>query len=206
MEAIRVLGEPAARSEGRRRAILDAALELFTVKGVRATSVEDIRLGSGASTGSIYHHFGSKEELAGALIVESLGDYQEGAIAIVKEAADTETCVKELARYHLRWIAAHPSRARLLLAERDPGVILATDIDLKRLNQRFFEEMESWFCARMESGEVKPTPSDIVYSIIVGPGQEYARAWLAGRTQTPIEEAIELTADRVWDALRGGSR
>ena len=34
-----------------------------------------------ASIGSIYHHFRSKEQLAAALYVEGLRDYQEGAFS-----------------------------------------------------------------------------------------------------------------------------
>ena len=54
----------------RRQAILDAALACFTNKGFTETTMEDIRIRSGASTGSIYHHFSNKEMLARALYLE----------------------------------------------------------------------------------------------------------------------------------------
>jgi len=41
----------------------------------------DIRVRARASIGSIYHHFRSKEQLAAALYVEGLRDYQEGAFS-----------------------------------------------------------------------------------------------------------------------------
>src|SRR5438067_10900122 len=63
----------------RRQVILDAALGLFTTRGLRATSVEDIRSASGASNGSLYHHFGSKEGIAAALYAAAIEDYQRGA-------------------------------------------------------------------------------------------------------------------------------
>ena len=49
---------------------MNAALELFVTKGFLATTMDDVRRRSGASIGSIYHHFGSKEDLAAALYVE----------------------------------------------------------------------------------------------------------------------------------------
>src|SRR5215470_14374357 len=67
-----------AASERRRKSILDAALACFLERGVAATTTEEIRDRSGASIGSIYHHFGDKEGLAGALYVEGIRSYQEG--------------------------------------------------------------------------------------------------------------------------------
>src|SRR5258708_14203318 len=56
--------------ESKRQAILDAALACFASKGFAETTMEDIRKLSGASTGSIYHHFSNKELLARALYLE----------------------------------------------------------------------------------------------------------------------------------------
>ena len=55
-------------TETRRKAILEAALKSFSTKGFTETTMEDIKRLSGASTGSIYHHFENKEMLAQAFI------------------------------------------------------------------------------------------------------------------------------------------
>ncbi len=44
----------------RRRSILEAALDCFLEKGYIATTINDIREASGATTGSIYHFFDGK--------------------------------------------------------------------------------------------------------------------------------------------------
>jgi AcrR family transcriptional regulator len=44
----------------RKQEILDAALRGFAEKGLAGTTVEEVRRRSGASVGSIYHHFGDK--------------------------------------------------------------------------------------------------------------------------------------------------
>lgn len=43
--------------------IVDAAARLFRTRGVHATSVADIIAASGTSAGSVYHHFGSKNDV-----------------------------------------------------------------------------------------------------------------------------------------------
>ncbi len=53
--------------ESVRDRILSASLSLFVGKGFHSTSIPDIVAASGTSIGAVYHHFGSKDELARVL-------------------------------------------------------------------------------------------------------------------------------------------
>ncbi|HJT18271.1 MAG TPA: TetR/AcrR family transcriptional regulator [Thermoanaerobaculia bacterium] len=59
-----------ARAEQSRRQVLDAALELFSHRGYRATTVRDIADEAGVSTGNVYHHFEDKEQIFRTLLDE----------------------------------------------------------------------------------------------------------------------------------------
>src|ERR1044072_5609834 len=63
-------------SASRKDEILEAALGSFAATG--GTAIEEVRKRSGASVGSIYHHFGGKDGIAAALYVQILRGYQEG--------------------------------------------------------------------------------------------------------------------------------
>ncbi|HEX7418933.1 MAG TPA: TetR/AcrR family transcriptional regulator [Thermoanaerobaculia bacterium] len=58
------------KSERSRRQVLDAALQLFSRHGYRATSVRDIAEKAGVSTGNVYHHFPDKETIFKTLLEE----------------------------------------------------------------------------------------------------------------------------------------
>ena len=58
------------KSERSRRQVLDAALQLFSHQGYRATSVREIAETAGVSTGNVYHHFPDKEALFNTLLDE----------------------------------------------------------------------------------------------------------------------------------------
>lgn len=58
------------RSQRSRAKILKAALDLFSHRGYGATSMRDIAEKSGASIGSVYHHFTEKEEIFRTLLDE----------------------------------------------------------------------------------------------------------------------------------------
>ena len=58
----------AEKSQRSREQILNAALELFSTQGYRATSVRDIAARAEVSTGNVYHHFADKEAIFHTLL------------------------------------------------------------------------------------------------------------------------------------------
>jgi AcrR family transcriptional regulator len=56
------------RSERSQAQILEAALDLFSHQGFRATSIRDIAERAGVSTGNVYHHFRDKDAIFKALL------------------------------------------------------------------------------------------------------------------------------------------
>jgi AcrR family transcriptional regulator len=185
-------------SSDRRQQILDAALEAFAERGVAAATVDDVRRRSGASVGSIYHHFGDKEGLASTLYVEGLRDYQGGFLAVLRRRGGAERAVRALVRHHLRWVAAHPDLARFLLAGAPPGAAEA----MAPLNRELFGRMSEWFARQVDDGSLRPLPLDLLYATLIGPAQEFSRHWLEGRTQSSLRSAERELAQAAWDALR----
>src|SRR3954452_3634399 len=122
----------------RRDQILSAALGAFGEKGFAATTIEDVRARSGASTGSIYHHFGDKEGLAANLYVGGLRDYQEGFLTRLRRAPDAEQAVKGLVRQHLTWIERNAELARFIFGRRETEVMSAVEEPMRELNRQLF--------------------------------------------------------------------
>jgi len=58
------------RSQRSKAHILNAALDLFSHQGYRATSIRDVADAAGVSTGNVYHHFKDKEAIFRALLDE----------------------------------------------------------------------------------------------------------------------------------------
>jgi AcrR family transcriptional regulator len=58
------------KSEKSRRQVLDAALQLFSHQGYRATTMREIAEGARVSTGNVYHHFPDKEAIFNSLLDE----------------------------------------------------------------------------------------------------------------------------------------
>ncbi len=56
------------RSEEKRSAVLDAATEIFLERGFGAASMDAVAQRAGVSKATVYKHFGSKEQLFGAIV------------------------------------------------------------------------------------------------------------------------------------------
>jgi AcrR family transcriptional regulator len=179
-----------------------AALESFTTRGVAATTIEDIRAKSGASTGSIYHHFRSKENLAAVLYVEGLREYQAGLLLRLRRCRGAAAGIRVVVAYHLAWIRRHAEWARYLLHMREAGFIAVAEASIRELNQEFFEGLEAWLAPHIRNGAIVRLPPDLFGAIVIGPAQSFARQWLAGRTAVRLEDAARLLGEAAVKATR----
>jgi AcrR family transcriptional regulator len=75
-----------SRTAETRRALLEAAREVFAERGYTDASVANVVERAGSSVGSIYHHFGGKSELFLALWEEQQASYEERAAEAVAKA------------------------------------------------------------------------------------------------------------------------
>lgn len=190
----------------RRREILDAALACFVERGLVATTIEEIRVAAGSSIGSLYHHFDSKDDLAAALYVEGLRDYQEGAVAELRAHPGAEEGVKAAVVHQLRRVMCHNDLAYFIFSMgglNSPG---PRANELRDLNQAFFSEYRRWLSRHIRSGEIRKIPPDLYYALWIGPAHELARHLLSGRVKTPWQQAADLLAEAAWMALRGEGR
>jgi AcrR family transcriptional regulator len=107
--------DPATRNGGTRDTILGAAERLFAERGFAATSVRDIVRAAGGSAPSLYHFFGSKENLVVELIKDRHTAYCD-ALESDLALADTpfEVC-QRFVRFVLTNMTGKPTTAKFLL-------------------------------------------------------------------------------------------
>lgn len=80
-----------ARHTDTARRVLDVATELFFTNGYPATSVRQIMQACHVTAGSLYNHFGSKEDLLYAILMRSLDDSVASLLRAHGAAADNAT-------------------------------------------------------------------------------------------------------------------
>lgn len=190
-----------AVGERSRRAILDAALDCFTRLGWAATTIEDIRKVSGASVGSVYHHFGAKEGIAVALYIDCLRQHQEVLRARLEQVHDAEGFVRAVVTHHIAWSRANPEAARYLIQMRRDEAVAAAEPEIQSATGHFLREGYTRMKAYAKEGQLLALPSTAYVPLLLGPAQEMLRYWASGRGE--LKPGIEkVLADAAWKCLR----
>lgn len=117
---------PVAEAASRRQEILDISAELFAEKGFAETTVRDIAAKAGILSGSLYHHFASKDEMLEEIIRTSLdADIARDHELASRPDLDPAAAVSEMFQRALSFVADHPHVAAILAAHpelRSPTV------------------------------------------------------------------------------------
>jgi AcrR family transcriptional regulator len=190
------------KTRTRRKQIIRAALACFTQIGYSATNMADIRSRSRASTGSIYHHFKSKEQLARAVYLEGIRDYQEGFLSVLEKYGDASEAISEIITYHLNWVEQNPDWSRFLFLMRHADFMGNAQDEFNGLNANFFRCISMWFQQQVKTGSIRNMPTDVSMAVLLGPCQEYTRLYVDGKACTPPGQAAGELALAAWNALK----
>ena len=182
--------------------VLEAALRLFDGIGYSAATIEAIRVDSDVSIGSIYHYFGSKEGIAGALYAESLWSSLRGLTQALVRHRGGEEGVRAGVGHYVHWVNDNPARARFLLRRRETEVTRVNQADVELLNRRVFATIEEWYRPLVETKELRELPLSLLGAIWFGPAQEYARQELERSERSKLLAAETDLADAAWASLR----
>ena len=189
-------------TEKRRRDILDAALKCFLESGVAGTSIEQIRKRSGASHGSIYHLFRSKDEIALTLFVEGMQVYHEKIVRAVDATTTARELIGAIVAAHMEDVVSNPPLSiyltRLGMADDDGQI----DRQYQAANDQFVDAIWMRLEPFVERGEIARLPKEIYFSLITGPAAHLCRGWLRGRVQFDLLSAVDSLADAAWKSLQ----
>ena len=191
----------------RREAILEAALECFLANTVSATTIDAIRERSGASVGSIYHFFGSKDRLAAQLYVEVLADHHANYLDALRTSRSAKAGVTGAVHAHLRWVAANPDRARYVFNWRELEVSDRREPAVTGLNETLYRVASEWLAEHVRAGRIRSMSPRMFQALWMGATLEYARMWMAHPTSAAdLINAGDTLADAAWQAVRDRDR
>jgi len=163
-------------SADRHKQILTVAAGLFASKGVAATTVREIADEVGILSGSLYHHFESKEAMVDQILAPYLRDLRAAYAAVLATSADPRARLADLIVASLEVVEAHPH---------------ATEIYQSDVN--YLSQFERFGYLREAAGEVRSA-----WLAVIGEGIA------AGAFRADVEPSIlyRLMRDAIWLSVR----
>jgi AcrR family transcriptional regulator len=176
-----------ALPEGKRNAVIDAALFTFGKMGYKKASAKDIADAAGISKGMVFHYFGSKKKLYLYLIGLSWRMLAESFAKGRKPVTDFFDRVLLGTELKLRVIREHPAIFKFITSvyfEKDPEV--TPDI------REFFKKSEAYrndfVLTDMDAAKFRDTVKpELVMNILV----RFAEGYIGG---VPTDDGFDLDA------------
>ena len=135
---------------GQRRAdVVRLAGELFAQKGFRATTVREIAEAAGILSGSLYHHFDSKESIGDEILSGFINDVLADYRAAVSSAESPRDVLAQIVRSTSRTLSRH--RAALAMLQNDWNYF-STQPRFAYLRQALNEIERTWV-TQLERGQ-----------------------------------------------------
>ena len=100
-----------------REDILDAAAQVFRLKGFHGASMADIAEAVNLQKASLYHHVSSKQEILLALLDRALDMLTERISSIATQSIPADEKLRRMIRSYLQALAEHPDLSSVLLFE-----------------------------------------------------------------------------------------
>jgi AcrR family transcriptional regulator len=184
-----------------RQSLLDVALNSFNQVGYEATTVAAICQFSGVSNGSFFHHFGSKEGLAGAIFLAALRSYHAALIAELSNCPTAPDGIAKLITAHLRWVGSHRAQAHFMFEQTRPEWLAPIQVEQQTENMRFATEIEAWRQPLIHTGKLEDAPALAFFSQVIGPAQLLCRVWLSSPDASDLNQHIEFLTRHAIRAL-----
>ena len=189
---------PARSADATRQRLLRAALELYTSVGFRATTTPMIAERAGVAEGTIYRHFGGKEDL----LNEAYRGAQRWAAGLIAElqaerVGGTGELLRRLGRRIVEGAERDPAAVRMVLHCREERYL---DERSRETAREFRGGLQQIMAAGKSDGMIRPGPAELwasVWLTIVGFAAERVgnREWALDHPQ------LVLTLDAAWDAI-----
>jgi TetR/AcrR family transcriptional regulator, cholesterol catabolism regulator len=151
----------------RRDELLDLAASMFAERGLRATTVRDIADSAGILSGSLYHHFKSKEEM----VDEVLRGFLDWLFTRYQEIIDTEpNPLERLKGLFMASFEAIEDRHAQVVIYQDEAKRLSDQARFSYVEERNKEQRKMWMDVLnqgIEEGYLRPDLDvDLVYRFI----------------------------------------
>lgn len=189
--------------ERRREEILEAAKRLFAERGFHSTRMSDVAGAAGVSHGTIFWHFGSKEEL-----FHDLMDEEERALRRHIDAALARADCDGPADTFRRSVQAtfeffESDRDTVRLFFRDPLVLGERfDRHLGGIYEGFIDDIEKSITEAQRAGQVIDAPPRVIAFSVAALISGLALRRLATDDGLPASAVADLVVSMIIDGLR----
>jgi AcrR family transcriptional regulator len=155
--------------------LLNKATHLFRVRGYERTTVRDLAREVGIHSGSIFHHFSSKEAILHAVMEDSLRSLLDRQEAAVDPEATARERLHQLIRVELGSHLGESGEAMSVLVGEWPSLSAESQKELLILRDRYERPWEQALAECVANGDLRGDP--VVARKLIAGALFHATTW-----------------------------
>ncbi|MGI9281836.1 MAG: TetR/AcrR family transcriptional regulator [Endozoicomonas sp.] len=152
----------------KRNQILDAALILFMANGFEKTPTSAISKAAGVATGTLFHHFKTKEELISALYFDIKMDIRNRIFPSLSTTDDLKARLFALFESIIDWSLENPDQYHFMIQFSESAFISP---NTRERVEEAFEEIPAMISEGFKQGVLHDLPEDLLcrqlYSLLM---------------------------------------
>ncbi len=186
---------------GKGRAILDAAAEMFLQRGYERTTISDIATSVGLLPSSIYHYARSKEEMLYTVARITHEDNIDLLDMSTYEATRAVDQLEEFVVRNLTYIAEHPAYVVTFDLEYRN---LSDDhrAEINNLRREFRQFMAGLIAAGQRDGDIVATVDAKLTAIAIASLLNSVARWYTTGREWTVDELVEVHRRLLMDGIR----
>lgn len=171
--------------------ILDAALNIFSIKGYYGTPVDEIVDEANTSKGSMYFHFPNKEQLFLALVDQFANVLERNVTSAIEDSPKGMGRVKIAIESVLDTFGKYRRPAKILLVQ---AVGLGSVFEKKRMEvtDRFAELIKTYLDEAIEIGDIESVDTEVIAHAWMGAIYNVVIKWVYTGEPSPERIMTEL--------------
>lgn len=182
--------------------ILDAAAQIFRIKGYHATSMSDIAGAVNLQKASLYHHVSGKQEILLELLDQALELLTEEISRVIQdEGLQPDEKLRRMTRAYLKALADHVDLASVLLLEHrslEPKLHVRHVPNRDRFEALWRDVVEEG----MQTGVFCCAETAMTVRTLLG-AMNWTITWFNPKGELKIEDVANQIAALFLDGLRG---
>jgi len=205
---LRATLEPSKAYARRRKAMIDAAAQVFRAKGLSDTSLNDISASMGVDRASIYYYFGSKEQLFRAVILESVEDVVTHAKAISERSESVRSRLTALIEHIVcSFEHCYPSLHIFVqedMRRLDDSGCAQADAEARRLAELadiYMATLENLISEGVDSGEFRDLDAPRQVALVVQGAVNWMHRWFTPGGELVAGQLAHLFVSILLDGL-----
>ena len=182
----------------KKNTILGTTLSLIKDHGFHGTSMSMIACKAGAATGTIYHHYPSKDDLIKALFKEVNEQLSAAIIVSNDPSVPFKERFSNFWKSQFKFYVSHPES--LMFLEQymsSPYFLEEEECYIKAL----YQDVRFFFNDAMDRGYIKKMDKEILTPVIRGSITATARLHLTGKpsfSETDLDKVVDI----VWSGIK----